>query len=493
MSIIGPNHAPATGQPAGTKIVTTLGPASRSLDVLTRLLRSGADVVRINFSHGDRDTHAQLVDVCRQAAQTIKRPVAIMGDLCGPKIRIQRLPDGPVTFQVDQTLTLVREPTDGTRRTLATNQPRIIDDLDLGDRVLIDDGQVRFRVVEKCSDRIVCACVVPGPVGSNKGVNLPDSDLAIDTLTDKDLDDLRWSVKLGLDFVALSFVRSAADVRALRARLTRLGGDAQIVSKIETPQAIQDIDAIIDSSDAVLVARGDLGVEVETERVPLIQKQITARCRDVGKPVIIATQMLQSMVHSPVPTRAEVSDVANAILDCTDAVMLSAETAVGQYPVAAVETMHRIAVQTEQYDQKQQGSLAVNTGLSGVTPCVAQGIGLLADRAGAKAVALWTEHGNIARMVSKHRLDLPVIALTASTAAQRRMALLYGVNAVQADKPADLTARIVQADRILLERGFAADGDLVIIGFGAKTLEGGATGSVSIHVVDAGCTAQPVT
>lgn len=485
MSIIGPNNPQTTAQPVGTKIVTTLGPASNTVELMTQLLQAGADVARINFSHGERDTHAQLVDICRKAAHSVNRPVAIMGDLCGPKMRIQPLPDGPITYRAGDTFTLVRHPPSNPGARLATNQPESIDDIHVGDRVLIDDGQVRFKVVEESAEGVVCECVIGGPVASNKGVNLPDSNLRIGALTEKDVEDLQWAVKNRLDFVALSFVRRAEDVNELRSRLKKLGSSAHIVSKIETPQAVDHIESIIDASDAILVARGDLGVEVDTERVPLIQKEISLRCRDAGKPVIIATQMLQSMVHSATATRAEVSDVANAILDCADAVMLSAETAVGDFPIAAVQTMHRIAKHTERYDQQHQWSRKVNTRLSGVTSCVAHGIGALAERVGAKAVALWTEQGNTARMVSKHRLDIPVIALTASVETQQRMALLYGVNAATADKPDDLNARIVEADRLLLERGFVSDGDLVVIGFGARTLEVGATGSISIHVVDA--------
>lgn len=485
MTVIGPTPSHSAQTIVGTKIVTTIGPATESVDVLTRLFQAGADVARINFSHGSRDAHARFVAAVRQAAHSVKRPVAIMGDLCGPKIRIQKMPGGPVQFQVGDTLTLVREPTDGSGQRLAISQPEIIDDLQPGHRVLIDDGQVRFRAINRTSDTVECECLVAGPVGSSKGVNLPDTNLRLDTLTAKDLEDLRWAVESDLDYVALSFVRSAADVTTLRARLTELNSGIHIVSKIETPQAVADIEAIIDASDAILVARGDLGVEVETERVPLIQKNITALCRDAGKPAIIATQMLQSMVDSPAPTRAEVSDVANAILDAADAVMLSAETAIGKFPIAAVETMHRIAEQTEQYDQEHNISMTVNIRLGGVTSCVAHGIGALAERVGAKAIALWTRNGNTARLVSKHRLDLPIIALTPDQQVQRRMALLYGVNAVQADAPADLSARIVQADRILLEQGFVSDGDLIVIGFGARALDVGATGSINIHMVDA--------
>jgi len=485
LSVIGPTPSHSAPATVGTKIVTTIGPATESVDVLTRLLKAGADVARINFSHGDRNAHIRFVAAIRKAAHSVKRPVAIMGDLCGPKIRIQKMPGGSVEFKTGDTLTLVREPTDGSEQRLAINQPEIIDDIQPGHRVLIDDGQVRFRATDKTSDSVECECLVAGPVGSNKGVNLPDTDLCVDTLTEKDLDDLRWAAESDLDYIALSFVRSAADVTALSTRLTQLNSGMHIVSKIETPQAVADIEAIIDASDAILVARGDLGVEVETERVPLIQKNITALCRDAGKPVIIATQMLQSMVDSPVPTRAEVSDVANAILDAADAVMLSAETAIGKFPVAAVETMHRIAEHSEQFDQQHHISMTVNIRLGGVTSCVAHGIGALAERVGAKAVAIWTERGNTARLVSKHRLDLPVIALTGDVHTQRRMALLYGVNAVQADAPADLSARIVQADRILLEQGFVSDGDLIVIGFGARALDVGATGSINIHMVDA--------
>ena len=360
----------------------------------------------------------------------------------------------------------------------------MIDDVQVGHRLLIDDGALRFVVESKTADHLVCLCEVGGTLRSNKGVNLPDSDLRVDALTPKDIEDAAWAVASGLDYLALSFVRSADDVVALRKILSELGSDIHIVSKIETPQAIRDIDAIIDASDAILVARGDLGVEMDAAAVPRLQKDMTDRCRRAGKPVIIATQMLQSMVESPVPTRAEVSDVAHAIMDCADAVMLSAETAVGKYPAEAVRMMNRIAAETESFDRPQWDDFPINADVRTVTSTVAGSLAGIAQQVSARAVAVWTERGALARLLSKHRPSKPVIAFVPGEAVARRTALYYGVSAVYASKPADPAARITSVDEVLLGGGWAKPGDLVLIGIGARSLDCGSTGTISIHVVD---------
>jgi len=342
---------------AGTRIVATLGPASARADTVAAIIAAGMDVARINLSHGDRSLHEDIVRRVRQQATKRKAPVAIMGDLCGPKIRVTDL-DEPVTVNDGDTIAIVRAKTEASSTAIATTHPGVVDEVKPGHRILIDDGTIRIRVQDRGGDRLQCACEIGGTIKSRKGMNFPDSDLNVPTLTDKDQNDLAWVAKSELDFVALSFVRKSADVHQLRDRLNALGRNIPIISKIETPQAVRDIDGVIEVSDAILIARGDLGVEVDVERVPLIQKDVAERCRHAGKPVIVATQMLQSMVSAPVPTRAEVSDVANAIMDGADAVMLSAESAIGDYPLQSVETMRRIAVQTDRYDQQHARSIA---------------------------------------------------------------------------------------------------------------------------------------
>ena len=477
--------AAARSPRVGTKIVATLGPASRSPHALQRLLNAGAHVVRLNFSHGERAEHQETLNTVRAVAAEQVEAVAVMGDLCGPKIRLGKIASGTVALAEGDRLCLVRQPVLGNAERVSLNQPDIIDDVRVDHRVLIDDGAVRLRVVKTDSEGLTCQCIVGGTIRDHKGVNLPDSDLRMSALTEKDLDDVRWAAASGLDYIALSFVHSAEDVHALRRRLAELAADIHIVSKIETPQAVEDIDAIIEASDAILVARGDLGVEMDVERVPLVQKRIADRCRQAGKPVIVATQMLQSMVQSPVPTRAEVSDVANAIIDGADAVMLSAETAVGRYPVEAVEVMSRVAAQTEAYDQERMRSITVNKARPGVTSAVAQSVVTIAEEVNAKAVAVWTDGGKVARGISKHRLDKPVIALTPSEATRRRMALYYGITSVRAHKPETVEEQIAAVDRALTSGGWADAGDLVVVGIGPRSLECGDTGSISIHAVNA--------
>lgn len=469
--------------PIGTRIVATLGPSCSSPEVLAEMFETGVDVLRFNFSHDSPEQRDQVLRAVRGQLQNRPRALALLGDLCGPKIRLLKLEAGEAELPSGARIIIQRDAVLGTAERVATNNPDMIDDVEVGHRLLIDDGAIRLRVASKSSDELVCVCEVGGVLKSRKGINFPDTNLRVATLTEKDLADLEWAFQAELDYLALSFVRSAADIAELRRRISDAGADIQIVAKIETPQALANIEAIIEASDAIMIARGDLGVEVDLERVPLIQKDLTDRCRRAGKPVIVATQMLQSMVDSPVPTRAEVSDVANAILDCADAVMLSAETAVGKHPARAIRTLHQVADQTEAFDQEHYRPVAVNEGCSGVTASVARGIAAIAEQAGARAIALWTERGALARLVSKHRIDLPVIALTDCPATMRRMALYFNIQAFLADRPDDLEDCIRKAAQILLDSGHVDEGDLVVVGFGMRTLHVDSTASISLHRV----------
>jgi pyruvate kinase len=338
--------------------------------------------------------------------------------------------------------------------------------------------------LEQSSDRLLVRCVVGGVLQDRKGVNLPESDLRLSVLTDKDREDARWALGAGFDYLALSFVRSAADVRELRELLEAANSEAHIISKVETPQAVADLDAVIAASDAILVARGDLGVEMKVELLPRIQKDICQLCRRTGTPVIVATQMLQSMVDTPVPTRAEVSDVANAIVDGADALMLSAETAVGQYPVKAVEMIRRIAAETEHNEQGRVQHDAVNAAVPGVTRALAQGMAVIAGELNTTVNLAWTSQGNLARLVSKYRLPGRLVALTHSQATRRRMALYFGVWSVCLHRPSTERARIEAVDRLLTERGWAAKGDSVVMGIGPQELAVRDTGEIDIHLVD---------
>jgi pyruvate kinase len=475
----------------GTKTIATLGPATSSEEAIERLVHAGVNVVRLNFSHGDREGHRKNLDIVRAVSQRLKVPIAVMGDLCGPKIRLLEIEGGAADLTQGQRFHIVRTPVLGTAERVATNSPDMIDDVKVGHRVLIDDGAIRLRVVDTDTDGLVCECEVAGTIRDHKGLNLPDSDLRDASLTAKDRDDVAWAVEHGIEYIALSFVRWASDVQMLRELLESLNAEAHIISKIETRHAVRDLDPIIEASDGVIVARGDLGVEMDVATVPRIQKDITMRCHGAGKPVIVATQMLQSMVESPTPTRAEVSDVANAIIDGADALLLSAETAVGRYPAGAIQMLKHIAAETEKVDQNWRGVVEIMPGSSEVGPAVARSVCAVADEIDAKAVAVWTKTGRLARFVSKLRLDRPVVALTASPAAQRKMALYYGVIPVLATERENPHDRIIDVDRALIEAECAQAGDMVVLGFGPGSLASALTGSVIIHKLET--VSQPTT
>lgn len=475
----------------GTKIVATVGPATASPDQLARLIAAGTQVIRINFSHGSRADHAALRAGVRTAADAAGVAVALLGDLSGPKIRLREIAGGAAVIGAGDLLRLTASTAPGDARQVGLNAPEVIADVQVGDRVLIDDGALRLRVVERAPRELVCRCDVGGVIHDHKGVNLPDSDLRLPSLTEKDLADLRWAVEQEFDYLAISFVRRSDDVRMLRQLVREQGGRCHIISKIETPQAVRNIDAIIDASDAVMMARGDLGVEMDVAHVPRVQKSVVRACRRAGKPVIVATQMLQSMIESPSPTRAEVSDVANAIVDGADAVMLSGETAVGKYPIEAVAMMARIAADTELYDQEERTALSVNERHPGVTAAVADTLSGIVARLSPRAVVVWTEEGVLARLASRYRFDTPIVALTPNEPVRRRLALYYGVTPCLAQRPVDPSERMTAVDRVLIPHGWAAPGNLVVVGIGPHSLENGDTGAVAIRIVGAYSAAAP--
>ncbi|RMF73294.1 MAG: pyruvate kinase, partial [Planctomycetota bacterium] len=341
-----------------TKVVATLGPATAREEDLSRLLDTGVDVCRLNFSHGDHDGHLRNLRRIRDWERRHNRPVAVLGDLCGPKIRLTELAGEPFALAAGDEVRIVRGEQPTTREQFCVTYEKLVDEVQPGARIYIDDGLVRLLVIDRDADGLTCTCTTGGVVRSRKGVNLPDTSLSVPALTDKDRADLQWAIDNELDFVALSFVRRPEDVYELRERIDAAGSPLRIIVKIEKSEALEHLDELIAAADGVMVARGDLGVEMDIWRVPLVQKEITRRCRDAAKPVIIATQMLQSMVDNAMPTRAEVSDVANAILDATDAVMLSAESAAGRFPIAAAEVMNLVAQATEQYQRGLPHQLA---------------------------------------------------------------------------------------------------------------------------------------
>jgi pyruvate kinase len=460
-----------------TKIIATLGPATADPARLAAVLEAGVDVCRLNFSHGSLDDHERSLTAIRAWAAEHDRPIAILGDLCGPKIRLNRVEGETIELSRGNSVRFVRGDDDCTAERFTVTYPRFADEVDVGQRVFIDDGLVRLLVTARDQDAVTCTCTTGGRVSSGKGVNLPDTKLSAPALTDKDHRDLAWAIEHELDYVALSFVRRPEDLDALTSAIEQRGGDIGVVVKIEKPEALAHLDAIISRAAGVMVARGDLGVEMDVWRVPLIQKDITARCRAVGKPVIIATQMMQSMVSNPMPTRAEVSDVANAILDQADAVMLSAETAVGDYPDIAVVMMDRVAQTTESYQRERRAAAPAPSMSSPHT--VTEAIARAAVQAGlhldARLVAVWSATGETVRLVARHRLPMPVVGLTYDERVYRRLNLLYGVIPFRVS-PLGHPAEMARAlDAGLIERGLAAPGDLIVVVTSTQPRTPGAT------------------
>ena len=463
-----------------TKIVATLGPASESRERLRALLEAGVDAVRFNLSHGTHEGHSERAWLVREIAAELGRPVALIADLQGPKLRIGELTE-PVFLRTGDRITVCAEE-------LASDgelpiAPAVIGDvLEPGHDVLIDDGLVRLRVDGVEGGRAKCAVVVGGLVGSHKGVNLPGVPVPIPSLTRKDLADLDWALETGVDFVALSFVRSAADVRDLRALLEQAGSRAHVIAKIEKAEAVDVLDEILAETDAVMVARGDLGVEIGPALVPLVQKRIILRALERGKPVITATQMLETMMHSPEPTRAEASDVANAILDGTSAVMLSGETAVGEYPVEAVAYMDRIARAVEpSLDYRHELPEAHEN------PTIGQAMSNaacdLAEALQSKAILVPTFTGRTANAVARLRPRRPIVALTHVDWAMRQLALEWGVTPVLISETSDVEELWRLAVEAARDAGIVEPGDSVVITAGTAVNIPGGTNVIKVDLV----------
>lgn len=458
---------------------------SSSAEILGGMIDGGVDIFRLNFSHGTLDEHQRVLDQIRRLAQQRGTAIGVMGDLAGPKIRIGEVGPDDSILRKDDTLIIQRQGIVGDNRRVSCTWPDVIDDVEIGQRVLIDDGHIQLLVEGKSADEIACRCLHGGRLSSHKGMNLPDTTLNVPALTPKDLKDLEWAIERQVDYLAMSFVRHPDDVRALRDRLNRAGSDIAIVAKIEKPQAIEHLDDIIDQADGILVARGDLGVEMELAEVPCLQKHITERCQAAGKAVIIATEMLQSMVHSPTPTRAEVSDVANAILDTADAVMLSAESAIGEFPIKAVQVLQTICEKTEAYLQRSTKPPVATIEHRELkhTSSLAESARTLADRLDPPLIAVWTQSGNSARLLSKHRFRQPILALTENTRTLNKLALNYGVIPIKSPQPQNTRDMLEKLDRTLLENGWVAPGDTVIVIAGTDYQHTGGNNALLIHTV----------
>jgi pyruvate kinase len=477
----GPPRA-VQARPRRTKIVATLGPASSAPERIEALLRAGVDIVRLNFSHGDHAEHAVLHARVRAAAEALGRPVAIMQDLQGPKIRIGPLEGGkPLTLEDGAELTITAEPdVVGRPGLVSTTYAHLPADVRAGDRILLDDGLLELRVLASEPPRVRTVVVHGGLLDEHKGINLPGVSVSAPALTDKDRQDLAVGLALGVDYVALSFVRRAEEVAEARALIRAQRADVPLIVKLEKPEAIQQLGAIIRATDGVMVARGDLAVEMSPEQVPPLQKVIIHKANAAGKPVITATQMLQSMIDNPRPTRAEASDVANAVFDGSDAVMLSGETAVGRYPVEAVGAMARITVAAEAV---VVGGKPPPNGARGRTPALVRAACGLAAEVEAHAIVVYTRTGHTARLVAQCRPPMPVYAFTAAETVRRRLALYWGVQPLQVALAGDPAAMVGQLCDLLVEQGLLARGDWIVLVGAARRLTSARADFVKLHTV----------
>jgi len=463
------------------KIVATLGPATSTYETVRALIDAGVDVARLNLSHGDYSVHENNYANVRRAAEDSGRAVAVLVDLQGPKIRLGKFEAGPYELAVGDIFKITTEDILGDKDICGTTFKGLPQDVKPGDFLLIDDGKVRVEVVETDGTVVTTRVVVAGAVSNNKGINLPGVAVSVPALSEKDEDDLRWGLRTGADLIALSFVRDAADVTRVHEIMAEEGVKVPVIAKIEKPQAVDNLESIIDAFDGIMVARGDLGVELPLEAVPIVQKQAVELARRMAKPVIVATQMLESMISSPVPTRAETSDVANAVLDGADAVMLSGETSVGEYPVIVVETMARIIESTEDHGLERIHPLTTKPRTQGgaITLAALE----VAEFVDAKFLCVFTQSGDSARRLSRLRSRIPMLAYTPDPAIRRRMAVTWGVRTTLVNFVPHTDMMFHQVDEHLLGSGLAEVGDKVVVISGSPPGIVGSTNDVRIHRV----------
>ena len=468
------------------KIVCTLGPATASSRKIRELVYAGMDVARLNMSHGTHADHAEAYRLVREASDASGHGVGIFADLQGPKIRLGLFADGPVHLRRGQQWTITTRDVLGDDTICSTTYPGLAGDVSVGDPLLIDDGKVRLRAVEVDETDVRCEVLVGGPVSNHKGINLPGVAVSVPALSEKDEADLRFALSLSVDFIALSFVRSADDAEDVRRVMREVGVLVPVIAKIEKPQAIENLDEVITAFDGFMVARGDLGVECPLELVPTLQKEVIRKARLNAKPVIVATQMLESMIGNPQPTRAEASDVANAVLDGTDAVMLSGETSVGDYPVHTVETMARIIESTEKHahdDHSSARHASIDWDPHTKPGIIAKAAGEVAERAGARYVVAFTQSGDSARRMSRLRGTVPVLAFTPEDKVRSQLSLSWGVETFKTDEVEHTDEMVRQVDEQLLRIGRVKEGDLVVIIAGAPPGIPGSTNALRIHTM----------
>ncbi|TKW75062.1 MAG: pyruvate kinase [Staphylococcus hominis] len=462
-----------------TKIVCTLGPAVASLEGITGLVNAGMDVARLNFSHGEHEDHAQNYRWVREASDATGRAVGILADLQGPKIRLGRFKEGSTYWADGEIVRITVDDVEGTHDRVSTTYKNLADDARPGDRLLVDDGKVGLECIEVDGNDVVCRVIEGGPVSNNKGVSLPGMNISVPALSEKDIADLRFALKLGVDFIALSFVRSPSDVELVHAVMDEVGRRVPIIAKLEKPEAVESLEAIILAFDAVMVARGDLGVEVPLEDVPLVQKRAIQIARENAKPVIVATQMLDSMISNSRPTRAEASDVANAVLDGADAVMLSGETSVGKYPQSTVKTMARIVTAAE-----REGEVPALTHMPrtkrGVISYAARDIG---ERLNARAMVAFTTSGDTARRVARLHSRLPLLVFTPNQQVRSQLALTWGAETflVREVNSTDEIMQVIDEQLLTMENYNA--GDTLVVVAGTPPGNEGNTNMIHVHVI----------
>jgi pyruvate kinase len=463
------------------KIVCTMGPAVESPEKVRELIAAGMNMARLNLSHGSYEEHQGRLDRVREAAKEAGKAVAILVDLQGPKIRLARFENGPHELVRGDVFTITTDDVPGTKERVGTTYKGLPGDCKPGDFIMIDDGKVTVQVTEVKGNDVITKCIFPGAVSNNKGINLPGVAVSVPAMSEKDADDLRWGLRAGADFIALSFVRNAADIKDVHAIMDEVGIHVPVIAKIEKPQAVDNLQEIVDAFDGIMVARGDLGVEMPIEDVPMVQKRCVELARDAAKPVIVATQMLDSMITNSRPTRAEATDCANAVLDGADALMLSGETSVGDFAIEAVETMARIIEKTEEQGLDRIRPLihAPRTKGGAITKAAAE----VGEVLNAKYLVTFTQSGDSARRISRLRSRLPILAITPETGTYNRLALSWGIEPMISPMVKHTDDMVLQADRILIESKRAAIGEQVMIIAGAPPGIPGSTNAMRVHTV----------
>lgn len=445
------------------------------------------NVARLNFSHGSHKDHAQVIKHIRKVAKSHKYSIPVLMDLQGPKIRVGSMKNGGQVLKTGSTVTITGEKVEGTSKVIPIDYSNLVREAEIGNRILLDDGLLEFKVTSRLDKELKAEVIVGGLLKSRKGVNLPNVKISIPALTEKDIKDLEFGIEQDVDIIALSFVRSAKDIRDIVSRVRAAGSQAAIIAKIEKPEALEVIDEIIEECDGIMVARGDLGIEIPTEEVPMVQKTLIEKCRVAGKPVITATQMLDSMINNPRPTRAESSDVANAVIDGTDAVMLSGETAAGKYPMEAVNVMDKICRRVEEHRTKLYNSLAFDKPEwkeKQVVESLSYSCVSIAENVEAKVIGTLTNSGSTARRIAKFRPKAPIIAFTESQKVRRQLNLVWGVHSVRVDKIFDTDMGVKLMEEFLQENGFVKKGDRAILTTGIPIAKRGSTNMIKVSTIE---------